>query len=351
MPASSPQKTDAFALDLGAVQAHLAEAGYALDAGAGARRLSGGLSNLNYLIRVDGRPTVLRRPPDGDLPVGAHDMAREHRVLSRLSKVFAPAPESFHFCADRSVIGVPFHLLEYREGTVFNGDRLPDGSGNAEATGKLASEMVSALVRLHGVDARAVGLGDLGKPEGFYERNATGWMRRAEALHPGDDVLVRVSQVGAWLLAHVPRPSAPALLHSDFKLDNCMFSPDLRITTILDWDMSTRGDPLMDLATLLSYWVQPGDPDCMFRLRQMPTVNHPFPPRGDIVEAYARTSRRDVGEFGSWRVLSLLKLGVVFIQLHRNWARGAMAGANYSDFAALGAEIVDFAAHETSAAF
>jgi aminoglycoside phosphotransferase (APT) family kinase protein len=277
-------------------------------------------------------------------------MEREHRVLSRLSKAFAPAPNSFHLCADCTVIGVPFHLLEYREGTVFNGDRLPQEMGASEAGQQLSSEMVSALVRLHEIDAGAVGLGELGKPEGFYERNVAGWLRRAEALNLGADSQARVAQVAAWLLANVPSPSSPTLLHSDFKLDNCMFDADLRITTILDWDMSTRGDPLMDLATLLSYWVQPGDPDCMLRLGQMPTSNHPFPSRSDVIEAYAGASGRDVGGFKSWRVLALLKLGVVFIQLHRNWARGAMAGADYSHFAVLGAEIVDFAAHETLAA-
>lgn len=350
MSASSLQNTDALSLDLRAVQSHLSEAGYHVEIDKGARRLSGGLSNLNYLIQVDGKSVVLRRPPHGDLPAGAHDMAREHRVLSRLSKVFAIAPCSFYLCSDRSVIGVPFHLLDYREGTVFNGDRLPAEMGTAEVTGQLASELVSTLVRLHDVDAHAIGLGELGRPEGFYERTVVNWVRRAEALNPPADVLGRVSQVAKWLLEHAPQPTRPTLLHSDFKLDNCMFDADLRISTVLDWDMSTRGDPQLDLATLLSYWVQRGDPDCMFRLRQMPTANYPFPSRSDIIEAYACASGRDLSGFRSWRVLAILKLGIVFIQLHRNWARGAMAGENYSDFAALGAEIIEFAAHEISAA-
>lgn len=346
--ASAPEPSDTFALDIAAVAKHLAEHGMTLDEDFGARRLSGGLSNLNYLIRIDGIERVLRRPPAGELPPGAHDMAREHKVLSRLSTVFAPAPESLHLCADKAVIGAPFQILEFRTGLVVRGDRLPKEFATEESRAALANELVRALADLHAVDAAAIGLGDFGKPQGFFERNVGGWLKRGAALELHERPARRVAQLGDWLNANVPAPLAPTLLHSDFKLDNCMINADRRISTVLDWDMGTRGDPLMDLATMTSYWTEPGDPDCMHRLAQMPTAQPGFLKRDEVIELYAARSGRPVADFGSWRILALLKLGIVFIQLHRNWVRGTAGDSRYAGFAALGADILDFAAASTA---
>ena len=339
---------DPFSLDCESVARHLAVHGLHFDISAGAKRLSGGLSNLNYLVSVDGRPAVLRRPPAGDLPPGAHDMAREHRILSRLSRAFPCAPDSFFLCTDPSVIGVPFQLMEYREGEVIGGDRLPPVLDTPHYTRALSNELVTTLAALHAVDANAIGLGDFGRPEGFFERNVTGWMKRGAMLEMDGPAARRTDELGAWLRANVPAPLPATLLHSDFKLDNCMLDADHHIATVLDWDMGTRGDPLMDLATLTSYWTEPGDPDCMHRLAQMPTARPGFLSRAEVVQAYSGQSGRDVSGFGAWRILALLKLGIVFIQLHRNWARGTAGDARYSGFAALGADILDFAATSTA---
>ncbi|MCR5856426.1 phosphotransferase family protein [Mesorhizobium sp. J428] len=274
-------------------------------------------------------------------------MVREHRILSRLSKAFAPAPDSFFLCTDLSVIKVPFQLMEYRQGLVVGGDRLPAMLDMPQRTKALSQELVSTLVALHAVDASAIGLSDFGRPQGFFERNVAGWLKRGAVLELDGEVARRVAEVGGWLSANSPTPLHATLLHSDFKLDNCMLDADFRISTVLDWDMGTRGDPLMDLATLTSYWAEPGDPDCMRELAQMPTARPGFLTRAEVVQAYASQSRRDVSDFGPWRVLALLKLGIVFIQLHRNWLRGAAGDARYSGFAALGADIVDFAAAST----
>jgi len=343
-----PADGDAFALDVAAVAGHLAAHGLRLDPAAGARRLSGGLSNLNYLVSVDGRPAVLRRPPAGELAPGAHDMVREHRILSRLSKAFAPAPDSFFLCTDLSVIGAPFQLMEYREGRVVAGDRLPPDLDAPERTAALSRELVATLVALHAVDAGDIGLGDFGRPEGFFARNVGGWVKRGVALALDGAPARRVTEVAGWLDANVPAPLAPTLLHSDFKLDNCMLDAGLRVGTVLDWDMGTRGDPMMDLATLTSYWTEPGDPDCMHRLAQMPTARPGFLTRAEVVQAYAAASGRDVSGFGAWRILALLKLGIVFIQLHRNWMRGSVGDGRYAGFAELGADLLDFAAASTS---
>lgn len=339
---------DPYALDTASVAGHLARHGLRLDTAAGARRLTGGLSNLNYLVTVDGRPAVLRRPPAGKLAPGSHDMVREHRILSRLSSVFPFAPDSFFLCTDPSVIGVPFQLMEYRRGLVIGGDRLPAGLDDPRRTRALSLELVSKLVALHAVDAASIGLGNFGRPEGFFERNVAGWLKRASALELEGRAARRVAEVGSWLGAAIPAPLGATLLHSDFKLDNCMLDGEYRVGTVLDWDMGTRGDPLMDLATLVSYWTEPDDPDCMHRLAQMPTAQPGFLKRADVVQAYGAQSGRDVSCFGPWRILALLKLGIVFVQLHRNWARGAAGDERYAGFAALGADILDFAAASTA---
>lgn len=345
---SEERQSDPFVLDTVSVARHLADSGLKLDLERGATRLSGGLSNLNYLICVDGRPAVLRRPPAGELAPGAHDMVREHRILSRLSKAFALAPDSFFLCTDLSVIGVPFQLMEYREGLVVSGDRLPAELEEAGRTEALSHQLVSTLAALHSVDASQIGLGDFGRPDGFFERNVSGWLKRGTMLELDGLPARRLDEVGGWLRANVPTPLAPTLLHSDFKLDNCMLDAEFRVSTVLDWDMGTRGDPLMDLATLTSYWTEPGDPECMHRLAQMPTARQGFLSRAEVVHAYAGKSGRDVSAFGSWRLLALLKLGVVFFQLHRNWARGTAGDDRYAGFAELGADILDFAAASTA---
>lgn len=340
----TPESDTRFPLDLAAVADYLARQGMAVDHAAGAVRLSGGLSNLNYLVTVDGRKVVLRRPPCGEVPAGAHDMVREHTILSRLSPVFALAPDSFHLCDDSAVIGVPFQLLEYRNGFVVRGDCLPRRFEDAEARHALCEEMVRALAALHAVDAAAIGLGQFGRPDGFFQRNVEGWHKRAGKITSDPTTLNHVERIVRWLRENVPCLSAPTLLHSDFKLDNCMLEADGRIGTLLDWDMGTRGDPLMDLATLISYWAEPGDPDCMRRLRQMPTASPGFMRRADVIDAYARLTGRDVGAFRSWRNLAMLKLGIVFLQLHRNWTNGAAGDASYADFATLGADLVGYTA-------
>lgn len=348
MEGSARPDIDPFPLDTAAVAHHLAANALHLDVGAGATRLSGGLSNLNYLVSVEGRRAVLRRPPAGDLAPGAHDMVREHHILSRLSKAFAPAPDSFFLCTDHSVIGVPFQLLEYRQGLVIGGDRLPVALDTPARTRALSHELISTLVALHAVDPGAIGLGDFGRPDDFFLRTARGWVKRGGLLGLDATPARRVDELAAWLQANAPGLLPATLLHSDFKLDNCMLDDAFHVGTVLDWDMGTRGDPMMDLATLTSYWTEPGDPDCMHRLGQMPTSRPGFLTRAEVVQAYAHRSGRDVAGFGPWRILALLKLGVVFIQLHRNWAGGTAGDSRYAGFAALGGEILDFAVASTA---
>lgn len=336
------QTEDQGDLDLSSLSRFLHAKGLKLDRSVEPVRLSGGLSNINYLVSVSGTKMVLRRPPPGELPVGAHDMAREHRILSRLSQVFDRAPQSFLLCEDRSVMGVPFQLMEYRQGRVIQGDTLPDEYASHELRRALSFELVDTLADFHRINPGEIDLGDFGRPEGFFLRNVAGWNKRAGAITDDQTTLASVETICNWLHSHEPEALQPTLLHSDFKLDNCMLDDRGNITTILDWDMGTRGNPLMDLATLTSYWTEAHDPDCLQRLGQMPTALPGFITRDEVISRYAERSGRDVRSFSAWRTLSLLKLGVVFLQLHRNWSRSEREDRTYTDFARLGHDIIEY---------
>lgn len=315
-------------IDRDRLAAWLAAVGFPLDPIMPIRQFASGLANINYLIHAGGQPMVLRRPPSGELAPGAHDMAREHRVLSRLGEAFALAPRSLHLCQDTSVIGVAFQLIEYREGMVIKGDDSALLS-DPEVCQRLGLMMVNTLARLHAVDPASVGLGDFGRPEGFTRRQIAGWKARAERLaDPATKALT--AKVVAWLERQPIRERGCVLLHSDLKLDNIILAADtLAPVAVVDWDQSTRGDPLFDLATTLSYWTERGDPPVMHRMAQMPTAAPGFPTRAEVVAEYGRRTGVDVSDLPVYRVLAMLKLGVVFLQLHQVYGRGEPRDPRY----------------------
>jgi len=336
--------SDAFPIDAARLGTYLASVGLPLDPSEPIRQFGTGLANINYRLRAGGRMLVLRRPPGGDLPPGAHDMAREHRILSRLWRALPLAPESVHLCEDKSVIGVPFQLIEYRPGLVIKGDDRRHFEGRPEVAARTGQMLVETLVAIHAVDAEAVGLGDLGRPDGFIERTRKGWTGRAERLELQPETATLVREVSGWLAQQRINTRAPTLLHSDFKLDNLIVEPHtLKPVAIVDWDMGTRGDPLFDVATMLSYWVESGDPACMHDMKQLPTAAPGFPTRNEVVIEYARLTGRDVSDFPVLRVLAMFKLAVVLLQLHALWKRGAAKGDDYADLARIATELLVFA--------
>ena len=211
----------------------------------------GGAANLTYLLRFGTREYVLRRPPLGPVAPKSHDMAREFRVLSVLHEVFPPAPRAYHFCDDPDVIGAPFLIMERREGVVVRREMPPQFDSDAARQMSLA--LVDRLVDFHAVDFAALGLADLGKPDGFVARQIEGWYGRWQKAKV--DEIPAIEAVHDGLLANTPPEGAPSLLHNDYKLDNAMFSVDdpSNLVAIFDWDMCTLGDPLVDLGTLLAY--------------------------------------------------------------------------------------------------
>jgi aminoglycoside phosphotransferase (APT) family kinase protein len=328
--------SDTHPIDQERLAGYLAGAGFRFDAGAGIRQFAAGLANINYLLQIDGRPVVLRRPPDGALPPGAHDMAREHDVLSHLSKVFALAPDSLHLCSDAGVIGVPFQLIEYRDGIVIKGDDASLFNGAPETAKKVGETLVETMAALHRVDATTAGLGDLGRPEGFLERAVAGWRERAERLKPDGPMKRLVTEIGTWLSQQKLGTRPATLLHCDIKLDNLILDPGtLAPVALVDWDMGTRGDPLFDLATLLSYWSEPGDPPAMHRLAQMPTVAAGFQSRADIATLYGVATGTDLTDLPIVQVLCQFKLATVFHQLYATYGQGPEAREPYRGFANL----------------
>ncbi|HVB67345.1 MAG TPA: phosphotransferase family protein [Acetobacteraceae bacterium] len=333
---------DSVPLDWARVRTHLAAHGLRLDDDPPPRQFAGGLANLNYLIGIDGQPAVLRRPPLGPVPPGSHDMAREHRILSRLADALPVAPRSLHLCTDPEVIGAPFQILEYRPGLVIRATLPEPLAGRPEAGARLSEVLLETLAAIHAVDTAAIGLDDLGRPQGFLGRAVAGWRKRGlAAQEDGTEALHR--EIGAWLERHERPDGAPTLLHNDFKLDNLILDPhDLSAVAVVDWDQGTRGDPLFDLATLLSYWVHPDDPPAMHDMAQMPADQPGFLTRTQAVERYAALTGRDVSDFLFHRVLGMYKLAVIFLQLGLRFRTGATTDPRYAAFTGIGSGILDF---------
>lgn len=335
-------EADAPALDWEGLSRHLAKRGHRLALEPKPRRFASGLANLNFRIEFDGTPAVLRRPPPGKLPPGAYDMGREFRILSRLWRAFALAPRGLFLEEDPAVFGAPFQILEYRRGFALRAE-FPEPLQNDPAiAARLGCVLIEVLAQLHAVDPAAVGLGDLGHPEGFLERTIEGWGRRGAAARAGG-LNTRLRTLTAWLRRHRVPDGPPALLHNDYKLDNLLLDPRmLAPVAVVDWDQGTRGDALFDLATLLSYWTEAGDPPAMQRLRQMPSAAPGFPSRREAAAHYAELTGRDLSDFRFHRVLGLFKLGVVFHQLHARYRQG-QADARYADFGEVADGVLEFA--------
>ena len=332
-------------LDWAAVRTHLAEYGHHLDTDPPPRQFAGGLANLNYLIHLDGQAAVLRRPPMGELPAGAYDMAREFRILSRLPEALPFIARGMHLCDDPSVIGQRFQIIEYRPGLVIR-EHLPEDLANRPEIGvRLSQVLLETIVAIHAVDTKAVGLDDLGRPEGFLARGVAGWRKRGlAAMEQGTDNLH--NDVGRWLEQHLVPDGKPGLLHNDFKLNNMILNPDdFTPRAVVDWDQGTRGDPLFDFATLLSYWVHPDDPLALHDMQQMPAVEARLCTRQQAIEAYGKLSGRDMSDFLFHRVLAMYKLAVIFLQLGLRYRTGVTQEPRYAPLTGIGTGVLEFA-HE-----
>jgi aminoglycoside phosphotransferase (APT) family kinase protein len=285
-------------------------------------QFAGGKANLTYLIRFGNAEYVLRRPPLGPVAPTSHDMGREYRVLSTLWTAFPLAPRAFHFCDDPSVIGAPFFVMERRHGVVVR-DRVPPEYGAGEdpvANRKLSEVVIDALVELHDVEPGHAGLADLGHPEGFLERQVSGWVERFRQASTSSNPVAE--ELAAWLPAWIPASPPPTLVHNDWRLDNMAVHPEDpgRCVAVYDWDMATRGDPLADLGTLLAVWYRPDE--IPSALNPMPTTVPGFLDRDDAASRYAQGSGRDLSNLPWYLVFGSFKMAVILQQIHLRWLRG-----------------------------
>ena len=312
-------------LDLAALEPylrqHLPQIGGAVEV----EQFPSGFSNLTYLLccpATDGGDfeMVLRRPPFGNRVKSAHDMGREYRVLSRLHAVYPLAPEPYLYCDDEAVLGAPFYVMERRRGVILRRD-VPADFGAETARG-LSRAFVDNLATLHTLDLEAAGLSDFGKPEGYVKRQVEGWIGRYERARTHE--WAELEQVAGWLRANQPPERAAALIHNDYKYDNLVLDPaDLtRIVAVLDWEMCTVGDPLMDLGTSLAYWVEVGDPPAFHQIGMGPTAVPGSPSRREIVERYAERTGFEVASPTFYYAYGLYKLAGVVQQIYYRYAKG-----------------------------
>jgi len=286
------------------------------------RQFPGGHSNLTYLVSAGGRELVLRRPPFGSTVKTAHDMGREFRVLSALGTVFPKVPPVVAFCEDASVLGAPFYLMERVRGVILR-SRVPEGLALPPPTvARLCAALVETLVELHGLPYAAVGLADFGRAEGYAQRQVTGWTKRYQDAHTDD---VRdMADVARWLAGHVPPSAGASLLHNDYKHDNLVLDPHdpARIVAVLDWEMSTVGDPLMDLGTTLAYWVEEGDGEDLKAIAFGPTRLPGSDTRRQLVDRYAERSGLALHDMDFYYCFGLFKIAVVVQQIYYRFRRG-----------------------------
>jgi aminoglycoside phosphotransferase (APT) family kinase protein len=290
----------------------------------------GGAANLTYRARCsDGEEWVLRRAPLGEVARGGHDMAREYKVLSRIWRLYSLAPRAHHFCEDPGVMGKPFFVMERRRGSVIRKEWPTECIEDPTRKRIVAESLVDALCDLHAVEPDSVGLGDLGRPDGFVQRQIEGWSRRweAAATRPVADM----DTVAGLLAAGVPRQNRAGILHNDFKLDNTMVGADGRLVAVLDWDMATLGDPLVDLGTLLAYWVQPDDPTYLVFGSEAVAIGDVMP-KAEVRERYALRTGFDVSNVSYYEGLALFRIAVIIEQIYARYVAGQTADERFAAF-------------------
>jgi aminoglycoside phosphotransferase (APT) family kinase protein len=291
-----------------------------------------GYSNLTYLVRFGARELVVRRAPPGVTIKSAHDMGREHRILSALARVhdaWPKAPRPLASCSDASVIGTAFYVMERVRGVILRA-KTPAGLVlDAPAMRRASEATCETLAEIHGIDWRAIGLGDLGKPRGYVERQVRGWTDRYAKARTDD--VPQVEKLASWLEARRPPESGATLVHNDFKYDNVVLTTDVgRVEAVLDWEMATIGDPLMDLGTALGYWIQADDPP-VFQVTVFGPTNRPGNlTRVEFAERWSRATGRDASDVLFYYAFALFKLAVVAQQLYRRWVDGNTKEERYA---------------------
>ena len=302
------------------------------------RQFPGGASNLTYLIRYPERELVLRRPPFGHKARSAHDMGREFRILNGLRDAFPYCPRALALCDDEAVIGCPFYVMERLEGIILREDLPPSLGLNSADTEALCKSFIDRLVELHRVDYQACGLGDLGRPDGYVRRQVTGWSERyAKALTPDAP---RWERVTTWLTERMPADHPkPCIVHNDYRFDNVVLDPanPLRIVGVLDWEMATLGDPLMDLGNTLAYWIQADDPAPVRLMRRQPSHVPGMLTRRQFVDYYAQQAGLRIDNIDFYYAFGLFRLAGIVQQIYYRFYHGQTQDKRFAPFVQMNA--------------
>jgi aminoglycoside phosphotransferase (APT) family kinase protein len=279
----------------------------------------GGYSNLTYLIKKGSSEFVLRKPPLGANIKSAHDMGREFKVLSLLQRSYDKIPAPICFYEENDLLGAPFYMMERVKGLILR-NKVPNGlSMTNDSFRKLSENTIDNLAKLHQIDIQATGLSDLGKPEGYVQRQVEGWIKRY--FNAETDVIKAMNETAIWMQANIPPDATPTLIHNDYKYDNLVLDPEsLEIKALLDWEMATVGDPLMDLGTSLGYWAEQNDSPA---LKSFGLTGHEGNlNRQELVERYAKTSGRKAEHIVFYYVFGCFKIAVIAQQIYARFKKG-----------------------------
>ena len=297
-------------------------------------QFSGGHANLTYLISFNNKEFVLRRPPLGPVAPSSHDMAREHMVQHSLNKLFPLAPKSIHLCEDDKIIGSKFHLIERKKGIVIRKEMRPELDGSRDKIRSLSFKMIDILAELHKLDPSQVGLGDFGRPDGFVLRQLNGWEDRWEKASEDEIKANRFNKLVRYLRSNIPEPQGATILHNDFKLDNIMWDVDnpLLPVAVFDWDMCTRGDPLMDIGHLLNYWIDEDDDYEANLITSMPVKNILYPKKSEIIDHYALKTGFSIKDVDWYYAFGAFKLAVIIQQIYVRFLKGQTQDERFANF-------------------
>lgn len=292
----------------------------------------GGASNWTYRLEYDSHDLVLRRPPAGTKAKSAHDMGREYRIQQALLPAFPFVPEMVAFCDDASVLGCEFYVMRRLDGIIPRKDFPRELALTSEATRRLCLNVIDTLIALHQVDPRAAGFEELGKGPGYARRQIEGWCDRYQKARTWN--VPRLSALMGWLKAHVPDDVRTCVVHNDFRFDNVVLDPrePTRVIGVLDWEMATLGDPLMDLGNSLAYWVEAGDDFFIRSLRRQPTHLPGMLRRREVVEHYCVRTGLRPANWAFYETYGLFRLAVIAQQIYYRYHHGETRNPAFRNF-------------------
>ena len=293
------------------------------------RQFYNGYSNLTYLLKVEEKEYVLRRPPFA-APKRGHNMGREFKVLHNLHKVFDKAPAPYAYSEDVDILGAPFYLMKKVDGIILTANEAKERQLSPDAFKTIAGTWLDTFVELHNVDYKAAGLESLGNPEGYVERQVTNWSK--QYLAAATEEVPTAQKVMSWMVNHQPKKYNYSLIHNDYKYDNIVFVDDQwqKVAAILDWEMCTLGDPLMDLGTSLGYWTTDSDADFLKQGLPSPTNMAGNPSRTEIVQQYALKSGRDIDNLTFYYAYGLFKIAVIAQQIFFRYKYGHTTDSRFA---------------------